>query len=472
MIGGMERGTADMDVDTAIIGGGQAGVPLARALADAGQQVALIERAQLGGSCVNFGCTPSKAFIASAKLAHQAAHAERWGLRIPTVEVDFAAVMARVRGLVADAVAELDRSFDGSRDPRVVRGHGRLAGRDDGLLRIEVDDRAGGTRTVRARAVVLDTGTRSLMPAIAGLEAVPVVTAENWIDLDALPSRLVVIGGSYLALEFGQAFSRLGAQVVLLQSRDALAEREDPEVSAEIARILSAEGIEIRLGVRIIGVEPRRGGVRVHVEGGVVDGSHLMVATGRRPNTDDLGLDTLGVATTEQGMVCVDERLATDVEGVWAAGDIRGGPAFTHTAYADSKVLQDQIVGQRRMTSARIVPYAMFLDPELGRVGMTEAEARAAGYQMRIGVKPMTGSGKAKEVGQTDGFIKVVIDAETDRILGAACLCHGGSEVVQSFIALMNADATAQTMTRSVVIHPTIGEAAKNAVVDAGRQDT
>jgi pyruvate/2-oxoglutarate dehydrogenase complex dihydrolipoamide dehydrogenase (E3) component len=451
-----------MDVDVAIIGGGQAGVPLARSLAEAGQQVALIERVHLGGSCVNFGCTPSKALIASAQVAYEARNGERWGIRIPTVDVDFGAVMDRARSMVAAAKTSLDDSIEQAANPCLIRAHGRLAGREEGRFVVESD--AG---RVRARHVVLDTGTRSLLPDIDGLGTVPLLTAENWIDMTVLPERLIVIGGSYLALEFGQAFSRLGSKVVVLQSGSALAEREDPDVSDAIAGFLEAEGLQIRLDVEIDRVEPIEGGVRVHVDGGVLDGTHLLVATGRRPNTDDLGLETLGVATDQHGMIEVDERLATTVAGVWAAGDIRGGPAFTHTAYADSKVVHDQIVGDGRMTTERIVPYAMFLDPELGRVGMTETEARKAGHAIRIGRKDMSTSGKAKEVGQTAGFIKVVIDAETDRFLGAACLCHNGSEVVQVFIALMNAGAGARTIMNSVVIHPTIGEAAKNAVVAA-----
>ncbi len=451
-----------MEFDTAIIGGGQAGVPLSRALAGAGQRVALIEQTHLGGSCVNFGCTPSKALIASAGIAHHAREARRWGVGVTGVVVDFKAVMDRARGFASDAVRSLDKSFADGSGPRLIRTHARLDGAAAGWFRID----AGGD-ILRARNVVLDTGTRSLMPDIAGLGDVTPITAENWIDLDTLPQRLIMIGGSYLALEFGQAFARLGAEVVVLQGGDRLAEREDPEVSEAIREFLAAEGLDIRLGVRIDRVERTEQGVRVHTNVGAVDGSHLFVATGRRPNTDDLGLDTVGVETTRHGVVTVDEHLSSSVPGIWAAGDIRGGPAFTHTAYADFTVLQDQLAGSQTRTTERVVPYAMFLDPELGRVGMTEAEARSAGHRVRIGVKDMSTSGKAREVGQTTGFIKVVIDADTDIVLGAACLCHNGAEVVHAFIALMNAGATAQTMIDSVVIHPTIGEAAKNAVVAA-----
>ncbi len=451
-----------MDFDTAIIGGGQAGVPLSQGLAGKGQRVALVERVHLGGSCVNFGCTPSKALIASAGVAYHAREAGRWGIGVSGVTVDFKAVMDRARGFVADAVQSLDQSFSDGSGPRLIRAHARLDGAAEGWFRIDA-----GEHVLRARNVVLDTGTRSRMPDIDGLGDVPLITAENWIDRDTLPQRLVMIGGSYLALEFGQAFARLGAEVVVLQNGDHLAGHEDPEVSEAIRGFLSDEGLDIRLGARIERVERTGQGVRVHTQAGPVDGTHLFVATGRRPNTDDLGLDTVGVDTTEHGTITVDQRLSSSVPGIWAAGDIRGGPAFTHTAYADFAVLQDQIAGSRTRTTERVVPYAMFLEPELGRVGMTEAEARKAGHKVRIGRKDMTTSGKAREVGQTAGFIKVVIDAETDLVLGAACLCHNGSEVVQSFIALMNAGATARTMIESVVIHPTIGEAAKNAVVAA-----
>ena len=452
-----------MEIDIVIIGGGQAGVPLARGLAKAGRQVALVERVHLGGSCVNFGCTPSKAMIASAGIAHYARQAAQWGVHVPAVAVDFAAVMDRARRIVAESKTSLDDSVHDSPNPRLIDGHGRLAGRVDGRLCVEV-----GAERLLASHVVLDTGTRSRMPDIPGLDSIPLLTAENWIDMTMLPERLVIIGGSTLALEFAQAFGRLGAKIVILQSGRALAEREDPDISDAIAGFLRAEGIETHLGVDITRIERTGDGVRVHGDGLIVQGTHLLVATGRLPNTDDLGLDTIGIPTTKQGMIAVDHRLATNIEGVWAAGDIRGGPAFTHTAYADHQLLLDQIAGDgRRTTQGRIVPYAMFLDPELGRVGMTETEARAAGHRVRVGIKPMTTSGKARETGRTAGFIKLVIDADSDRFLGAACLCESGAEVVQIFTALMHAGVTASDSLGAIAIHPTIGEAAKNAVVDA-----
>ncbi len=453
---------ADIDVETAIIGGGQAGVPLARALADAGRSVALIECAHLGGSCVNFGCTPSKALIASARLAADARRAADWGLRIPAVEVDFAAVMDRVRRIVADSKGSLDRSFAGRDQPRIVTAHARLDGSDGQRFRVQ----AGADRVFASR-VVLDTGTRSSRPDIPGLDGVACIDAENWVRLDTLPERLVILGGSYIALEMAQAFRRLGAEVVVVQRGSQLAEREDPDVADALRAALESDGIDVRLNARTERVEAGAGGVTLHLRDGTVQGTHLFLATGRTPNTDDIGLDTVGLRPGEHGIIEVDGRLATRVAGIWAAGDIRGGPAFTHTAYADFRVLQSLFLGDGSLDRPAIIPYAMFTEPELGRVGLSETEARASGRTIKVARRDMAESGKAREVGKTAGFIKVVLDAHTDEILGAAALCVEGAEIVQLYVELMNAGATGRTMLEAVHIHPTLAEAAKNAVVAA-----
>lgn len=461
----------ELSVETAIIGGGQAGVPLARALADAGRSVVLFERAHLGGSCVNFGCTPSKALIASARLAADARRAGEWGLRIPTVEVDFAAVMARVRGLVAAAKDSLDRSFAGHDNPRLITDHARLDGRDGGRFRL----RAGQT-VVLAERVVLNTGTRSARPPLDGLDRIAPVDAENWVRLSALPQHLLVLGGSYIALEMSQAFRRLGAAVTVLQQGDQLAEREDPDIAAALQQALEADGVTVHLGVKAHKVELRADAlgeprVALHfADGSVLDGTHLFIATGRKPNTDDLGLHTVGLEPDRHGIIEVDARLATGIPGIWAAGDIRGGPAFTHTAYADFRVLRSQFLADGALARPTIVPYAMFTEPELGRVGLSEHEARAAGRAVKVARRAMSESGKAREVGKTAGFIKVVLDAGTEEILGASVLSAEGAEIVQLFVELMNAGATARTMRDAVHIHPTLAEAAKNALVAALEQ--
>ena len=462
----------EISVETAIIGGGQTGVPLARALAAAGHGVALIEREHLGGSCVNFGCTPSKALIASARRAADARRAGELGIRVRDVEVDFAAVMDRVRGFAAQARQELEASFAASDNPVLVAAHGRVEGQQDGRFRI----RAGET-LVRAERVVLDTGTRTQLPPIAGLDQVAVIDAENWIGLRQPPRQLLMLGGSYIALEMSQALQRLGCAVTVLQKAAQIAEHEDADVAATLQAALQRDGCRVDLdvdvqriealpnGVRAAGV--RAAGVRVHFAGGSVDGSDLFVATGRQPNTDDLGLQTVGVERGKDGMVRVDDRLRTTVAGIWAAGDIRGGPAFTHTAYDDFRVLRSQFLGAGSHDTRRIVPYAVFTDPELGRVGLSETQARRSGKPVKIGRHAMTDSGKARELGKTEGFIKVVIDAETDRILGATVLCEQGAELVQLFVELMAGGATTQTVRDAIHIHPTLAEAAKNAVLAA-----
>jgi pyruvate/2-oxoglutarate dehydrogenase complex dihydrolipoamide dehydrogenase (E3) component len=452
----------EISIETAIIGGGQAGVPLARALAEAKRPVVLFESTHLGGSCVNFGCTPSKAVIASAPLAADARRGAALGIQISDVRVDFDAVMERARGLVSEAVRELDADFGKADNPHLVRAHARLAGREGQKYLI----RAGET-LVRADRVVLDTGTRTSRPSLPGLEHVPVITAEDWISLRSLPPRLLLLGGSYIALEMAQALRRLGSEVTIIQKASKLAEREDDDVAVELKAALERDGCHIVLNADVRRVEAVGNGVRLHLEKGVIEGSNLFLATGRRPNTDDLGLETVCVRSNPQGIVEVDETLATNVSGIWAVGDIRGGPAFTHTAYDDFRVLQSQFVGDGKDTRCRIVPYAMFTTPELGRVGLSETEARNSGKRIKIGKRGMTESGKARELGKTEGFIKVIVDADQDTIIGATALCEEGSEIVQLFVELMNSGATTRTVFGAVHIHPTLSEAAKNAVIAA-----
>lgn len=453
----------EITTETAIIGGGQAGVPLARALAAAGREVVLIEQAHLGGSCVNFGCTPSKALIASARRAADARGAGALGIRVSQVEVDFPAVMDRVRAVVAQSKGELDASFKHNGGVRLVSARGRLDGQEGGRFRI----RAGGT-LVRAGRVVLNTGSRTAWPAIPGLDQVPVIDAENWVEMRECPSHLLMLGGGYIALEMSQAMQRLGSQVTVLQKGSQLADREDEEVAEALRAALERDGCRVRLGAEAQRIEATPGGgVRVHLQDGVVDGSHLFLAVGRQPNTDDLGLQTVGVRPGQRGTLDTDDHLRLGVPNLWAAGDIRGGPAFTHTAYDDFRVLQSQMLGDGGDSRCRIVPYAIFTEPELGRVGMSEGEARRSGRRFRVGRHTMADSGKARELGKTEGFIKVVVDEDAGTVLGATALCEEGAEVVQLFVELMNAGATVDTVRGAIHIHPTLAEAAKNAALAA-----
>ena len=390
----------EAEVETVIIGAGQAGVPLARALAGADRTVALVEREHPGGSCVNWGCTPSKAMIASARLAAQARRASEWGIRIPHVEVDFAAVMHRARGMAEGARGELEKSLASEANLRLVRGHARLDRREGERFRLRI-----GGEVLLAQRVVLDTGTRSARPPVEGLDELPperLIDAESWIDRRDLPERVVFLGGGTIALEMAQAWRQFGAAVAIVESGSRLAEREDEEVSTELREALEAEGVAVRCGAEAARVEAAGEGIRLHLKGGeAVDGTHLFVATGRQANTDDLGLDTVDLEPGKRGEIEVDERLRTKVAGLFAAGDIRGGGQFTHTAYDDFRVLESWMLGDGSRTTDRILPYAVFTEPELGRVGMTEAEARKAGHRILVGRQPMRDSGKAREIGRT-----------------------------------------------------------------------
>jgi len=430
--------------DVLIIGGGQAGIPLAGALAKAGRRVALAERKFLGGSCINFGCTPTKAAIASARVAHLARRGHDFGIRIPSVEVDFAAVIARARGIAEHDRSGLAGHF--SDNPELIRAHAKFTGRSGGAFEID----AGGRR-ITADQVVLDTGTRSAIPKIDGLDKIDYLTAENWLYHTELPEHLAMIGGGYIGLEMGQFYRRMGSRVTVWHKGPRVAPREDPEISDAMQKFLEREGIEFRLNTSPRSVEQ-------------LGATHVFIGAGRIPNTADLGLESVGVET-DHGIVKVDKRLASNVPGIWAAGDIRGGLASTHTAWDDYRILESQMLGDGNRTTDRVVPYAMFVDPELGRVGMTETEARALpGRKIQVKRFEMKSNGKANEIGESDGFIKVVLDEDTGKILGAAVLAAEGGELVHMYIDIMKADKPASVIRDAIHIHPTLAEAIQSAV--------
>jgi pyruvate/2-oxoglutarate dehydrogenase complex dihydrolipoamide dehydrogenase (E3) component len=429
--------------DVLIVGGGQAGPRLAFDLAKAGKRVAVAERKYLGGSCVNFGCTPTKAAIASARLAHLARRAADFGLRIPQVEVDFPAVLRRAGSIALESRTSLDQSFESSENPKLLRGHARFLGPG---FEIQV-----GATKVSAKQVVLNTGTRTAIPKIPGLEKIDYIHSGNWLDHAQLPERLTMIGGSYIGLEMAQFYRRMGSQVAVWETSPRIAVHEDEEVSTAVQQFLEREGIEFHMGAHLPSIEELRA-------------THVFLATGRTPNTDDLGLETVGVETTPHGFVKVDKRLATNVPGVWAAGDIRGGPLFTHTSWDDYRILLSQMSGDGSRTTDRIVPYAMFTDPELGRVGLTEHDARQKGLKFRVSRFEMKRNGKAREIGEPEGFIKVLLEEGTGNILGAAVLAADGAELVHLFIDIMNAGASSTVIRDAIHIHPTLAEAIQSAV--------
>jgi pyruvate/2-oxoglutarate dehydrogenase complex dihydrolipoamide dehydrogenase (E3) component len=449
--------------DVLIIGAGQAGPPLAIQLARKGWRVALAERKNLGGSCVNFGCTPTKAVIASARVAHLARRGIEFGVRIPTVEPNLAAVLDRARGIVLQSRAGLREAFANEEGIRLIGGHARFEGRDGKAFRLRVDD-----EVLLASQVVLDTGTRSRIPKIPGLGRIDYGTAENWIDRPELPAHLAILGGGYTGLEMAQFYRRMGSRVTVIEKSREIASHEDEEVARALRLILESEEIAFRLETSVARVEKDGAGVRLLLKTKrareLLTVSHLFVATGRQPNTDDLGLETIRLKTERDGTVRVTNRLATKVRGVWAAGDIRGEPMFTHTAWDDFRVLSSQLAGDRSRTTRRIVPYAIYTDPQLGRVGMTAAEAKKSGRKVKVGRFELRSNGKAREIDEAEGFIQVVVDARSDRILGAAVLAYEGAELVHLFVDVMNAGGRSASIRDAVHIHPTLAEAVQSAV--------
>ncbi len=447
--------------DFLIIGGGQAGIPLAYALAGEGMSVALAESKYLGGSCVNYGCSPTKAAIASARVAHQARRAAEFGLEIPEVRVDFPAVLERARSVVETKRSGLYKGFEGSENPLLIEGHARFEGKSDDGFRLTV-----GGRSVVARQVVINTGAKSQAPPISGLEDVDHITAENWLEHTELPEHVAIIGGGYIGLEMGQFYRRMGSRVtIVVGAASQVIGHEDEDIAEAMKDVLEGEGIEFVFEARAEKVEKDGDGISLTLDTGrEIACSDILVATGRKPNTDGLGLENIGVEVSDGGIVGVDERLATNVEGIWAAGDVRGGPMFTHTSYDDNKVLVSQIAGDGSRTTDRVVPYAVFTDPDLGRAGMTEKEARGVGYDVEVMTFDIKNDGKAAEIGEAKGLIKVVADKSNDRILGAAVLAHEGAELVHTYIALMNAGAPHTVIRDAVHIHPTISESIQSVV--------
>lgn len=443
-----------MKYDAVVVGSGQGGNPLSYRLADVGWRVALVEEAEVGGTCINTGCTPTKALVHRAQVAHYARQAGRWGVRAGAVSVDLAAIRGQVENVVSTFRAGQEKQISKRSNLRLVRGRARLKD----AHRVEV-----GGEILETDRVFLDTGSRPAIPPIPGLEASGYLTNVEALMLTDVPDHLLVLGGGYVGLEFAQTFRRFGSRVTVLQRGGQILPREDPEVAAELQRAVEAEGVAFRLNARVGRVSREGSDIVLSVSDGAGDanvrGSHLLVATGRRPNTDDLGLEDAGVAMDSAGYVVVNGRLETNVPGIWALGDVTGGPAFTHISYNDFQILYGNLVdGQNLSTDDRIVPYCVFTDPQLGGVGMTEKEARAKGRRLKIGRIPMSRVARAVERDETAGMMKIVVDAETDRILGASILSSEGGELVQILGAVMRADLPYTFLRGAVYIHPTLAE--------------
>ncbi|USQ98343.1 FAD-containing oxidoreductase [Caulobacter sp. RL271] len=447
--------TTTRSFDAIIIGAGQAGPSLADRLTAAGQTVALIERKDFGGTCVNTGCMPTKTLVASAYAAHLARRAADYGVVLDgPVGVDMKRVKDRQQTVVRNARGNIEKWLRGMPGMTVIHGHARFESAN--TVRV-------GDDLLTAPRIFLNVGGRANVPDMPGVGDIPFLTNAGMMQLDTPPEHLVIVGGSYIGLEFAQMFRRFGSQVTVVEMGPRLIGREDPEVSDAIREILEAEGITVRLNAECISFAPAENGVCVHVtcEAGApqVVGSNVLLAVGRKPNTDDLGLDKAGIETDKRGYIVVDDQLRTTVPGVWAMGDCNGKGAFTHTAYNDFEIIAANLLDDDpRKVSDRISCYGLFVDPPLGRVGMTEAEARATGRPLLIGQRPMTRVGRAVEKGETQGFMKVVVDAETKQILGAAILGLNGDEVIHGMIDLMYAKAPYTVISRAVHIHPTVSE--------------
>ncbi len=456
--------TTSSRYDAIVIGAGQGGGPLSTALARAGRRTAIIEREHVGGTCINEGCTPTKTMVASARVAYLARRGADYGVRTGPVSVDMARVRQRKRDIVESFRSGTERQITSTPGVDLLMGRARFTGPDS----VEVEMNDGARRSLQASTIVINTGDRPATPALEGLDTVPSLNSTSIMELDHVPQHLLVLGGGYVGLEFGQMFPRFGAEVTIVQRGPALLAREDPDVAEAVAGILREDGIEVLLNAdasRVAAGED--GGVRLDVQVGAetrsLHGSHLLVATGRTPNTDGLGLEAASVETDGHGFVKVDERLCTSVSGVYAIGDVKGGPAFTHISYDDFRILRTNLLeGGSASTAGRLVPYTVFIDPQLGRVGPSETEATAQGGSIRVAKMPMNDVARALEVDEPRGFMKAVVDAGTGQILGCAVLGIEGGELMAMLEIAIMGRVPYTVLREAVFAHPTLAESLNN----------
>jgi pyruvate/2-oxoglutarate dehydrogenase complex dihydrolipoamide dehydrogenase (E3) component len=442
------------DFDAIVVGTGQAGPPLAERLSQEGLRTAVIERKLFGGTCVNVGCIPTKTLVGSARVAHMARRAAEFGVVLDgPVRVDMKQVKARKDEVVSASNRGVTAWLEGM-GVSIVRGHARFV--DPNTVEV-------GDQQLRADRIFLDVGARARVPDLAGLDGVRYLTNSSIMDLDTLPEHLIIVGGSYIGLEFAQVYRRFGTEVTVVEMSDRLIGRDDEDVSKAVQDILENEGVRFRLQAECVELASHADGVQIRVsceqEPTVLTGSHLLLAVGRIPNTDDLGLEQAGVEVDARGFIPVDDQLRTNVPGIWALGEVNARGAFTHTSYNDFQIVAANLFDDDpRRVGERITCYGLFIDPPLGRVGLTERQVRESGRPALVGKRMMTRVGRAREFGETQGFMKVLVDAESERILGAAILGLSGDEAIHCIIDVMNADLPYTAITRSVHIHPTVAE--------------
>jgi pyruvate/2-oxoglutarate dehydrogenase complex dihydrolipoamide dehydrogenase (E3) component len=450
--------------DAIVIGTGQAGKPLARSLAAAGRRTAIVESGHIGGTCVNVGCTPTKAMVASARIAHLGRRSIDYGVDTGTVRVDLQRVVERKRSIVQQFRDGSRRRLEETPGLELIRGRAKFIEPHA----VEVRGSLVADRVLEAESIFINTGGNPAIPSV--VKDADFLTSSTIMELEEVPAHLIVLGGGYVGSEFGQMFRRFGSEVTILQRADCLLTREDEDVCDAVAEIFREDGIELWFGADVIGVERQTGDggtyvvtARVGGEEREVYGSHLLVATGRIPNTSGLGLDEAGIATDDRGFVLVNERLETNVPGIYALGDVNGGPAFTHIAYDDYRVIESNLLGTGGVgTASRLVPYTVFIDPELGRVGLSEWEAAEMGRPIRVAKLPMTNVARAIERGETRGFMKAVVDRDTDEILGCAMLGIEGGETMSALQVAMMGGLPYTALRDGVFAHPTLAESLNN----------
>ncbi len=442
--------------DAIILGAGQAGPPLAGRLTRAGMKVALVERKLFGGTCVNTGCTPTKTLIASAHAAQMARRGAEFGVvQNSEVHIDMRRVKARADTVSGNSRKSVEKYLRNMKGCTVIEGHARFEGSDS--IRVGAD-------LLTAPRIFINVGGRANVPDMPGISEVSFMTHSSILTLDRVPEHLIIVGGSYIGLEFAQMYRRFGARVTIVERMPQLLSREDDDIGQAIREILTREGVQVRTSAECISLSSHQGRIEVGLhcttgEPNQVEGSHLLLAVGRRPNTDDLELQKAGVATDAHGYITVDDNLSTNVPGIWALGDCNRRGAFTHTAYNDFEIVAANLLdGEHRRVSDRVFAFGLYIDPPLGRVGMTDREARATGRPLLINSIPMSHIGRAIEKGETQGLMKINVDAETRKILGAAILGVGGDEAIHGILDIINAGVTCDVLERAVPIHPTVSE--------------
>ena len=455
--------TTPQQYDAIIIGSGQAGTPLSTALAEAGMRTALLERNHVGGTCVNEGCTPTKTMVASGRVAYLARRAADYGVHTGPISIDLQKVRERKRNIVDSFRNGSQGRIEKTANLELIFGEASFSGPKTVSVRLQ----DGSERSVSAQRIFINAGARAGRPKLDGLDAVPFLDNISIMELTAVPDRLLILGGGYIGLEFGQLFRRFGSRVTIIQAANQLLKKEDPDVADEVKQILHQDGIEIVLNAKATRVDQSSGEILLQIQSRgnskTLAGSHLLVATGRVPNSDTLNLRAVGVRTDEHGFIEVNDRLETTAEGIYALGDIKGGPAFTHISYDDFRIIRTNLIEKKNAsTKGRQVPYCLFIDPQLGRVGLTESEARAQGRKIHVAKLPMTSVARALEVDETRGFMKAIVDADSNQILGAAVLGIEGGEIMSVLETAMMGKLPYTALRDATYAHPTLSESLNN----------